>query len=540
MNNGNRSTDFNMPTCIVWFRRDLRVHDHAALWNACCDAESVIPLFILDPTYLAHRETGSMRVQFLLECLADLDASLRCRGARLTLLLGRAEEVLPRFVRAVAASAVYASTDIERWSGQVRDRTLAQVAAAEGWRLRWFLNYYVQTEGEYDREAWQAAWTAHSKEALFPAPEYIPTPPVSLPADIAHINHIPTLAELGLPPAQTTLPGGETAARRRLEDFLSRRIDSYRRCLSSPALAEDDGTSRLSPYLKFGCLSQREAIQAGRRRWLTASQAGRKGLEAWASRLRWRDYFIQKFALYPQAEFVNLYTPFDEVRCPEEADATLLDAWRRGETGYPLIDASMRALRQTGLLNFRMRAMLATFLTINLFQAWQHGAEWFMQHLLDGDVCVDHWQWQMQAAITQPKSGFIRCYNPTKQCFDNDPDAVFIHRYVPELRPLPPPLVFQPWTLTEMEQQMYGVRIGVDYPAPIVDAEATRRQGVARLQAIRDRLASAEDLEAFVNRKDGVTPGVRIKSNSAAAPERIDCEPSDPEAPQSECEPDAA
>lgn len=143
-------------------------------------------------------------------------------------------------------------------------------------------------------------------------------------------------------------------------------------------------------------------------------------------------------------------------------------------------------------------------------------------------------------AITQPKSGFIRCYNPTKQCFDNDPDAVFIHRYVPELRPLPPPLVFQPWTLTEMEQQMYGVRIGVDYPAPIVDAEAARRQGVARLQAIRDRLASAEDLEAFVNRKDGVTPGVRIKSNSAAAPERIDCEPSDPEAPQSECEPDAA
>lgn len=166
MNNGNRSTDFNMPTCIVWFRRDLRVHDHAALWNACCDAESVIPLFILDPTYLAHRETGSMRVQFLLECLADLDASLRCRGARLTLLLGRAEEVLPRFVRTVAASAVYASTDIERWSGQVRDRTLAQVAAAEGWRLRWFLNYYVQTEGEYDREAWQAAWTAHSKGAL--------------------------------------------------------------------------------------------------------------------------------------------------------------------------------------------------------------------------------------------------------------------------------------------------------------------------------------------------------------------------------------
>lgn len=506
-----------MRTCIVWFRRDLRVHDHAALWHACQDAAQVIPLFILDPTHFAGREVGSLRVQFLLECLADLDASLRRRGSRLTLLLGRAEEVLPRFVRWTGAEAVYASADIERWSGQVRDRTLAQTAAAEGWQLRWFLNYYLQTEGEYDREAWHAAWTAHSKEPLYPPPPRVPTPSLALPAELPHFQRVPTLADLGLPPARTTLPGGETAARRRLEDFLSWRVEGYRRALPNPSLAEADGTSRLSPYLKFGCLSQRTAIQAARRRWLTASPAGRKSLEAWASRLRWRDHFIQKFALYPQAEFVNLYAPFDAVRRPEDADPALLEAWRRGETGYPLVDASMRALRQTGLLNFRMRAMLATFLTINLFQAWQHGAEWFMRHLLDGDACVDHWQWQMQAAITQPRSGFIRCYNPTKQCFDNDPEAVFIHRYVPELRPLPPPLVFQPWTLTELEQQMYGVRIGVDYPAPIVDAEATRRQGIAALEAIRSQLAAADSLEPFVNAVAGVTPCVRVRARSAAA-----------------------
>ncbi|BCX03207.1 MAG: deoxyribodipyrimidine photo-lyase [Candidatus Roseilinea sp.] len=508
-----------MRTCIVWFRRDLRVHDHAALWHACQEAKQVIPLFILDPTHFAHRESSSRRVQFLLECLADLDTNLRRRGSRLTLLLGRAEEALPRFICWVNANAVYASADIERWSGQVRDRTLSRIAAAEGWQLRWFLNYYVQTEGEYDREAWQAAWTEHSKAPLYPPPARIPTPQLSLPADIPHFERIPALGDLGLPPAHATLPGGETAARRRLEDFLSRRVEGYRHALPNPSLAEADGTSRLSPYLKFGCLSQRAAIQAARQRWLSGNPSTRKSLEAWASRLRWRDHFIQKFALYPQAEFVNLYAPFDAVRRPEDANIALLEAWRRGETGYPLVDAAMRALTQTGLLNFRMRAMLATFLTINLFQAWQHGAEWFMQHLLDGDACIDHWQWQMQAAITQPQRGFIRCYNPTKQCFDNDPDATFIHRYVPELRPLPPPIVFRPWTLSALEQQMYGVHIGSDYPAPIVDAEATRREHIAVLQAIRERLAAAADLEAFVNQIDGISPAVRLKQDNFTAHE---------------------
>ncbi|MCS6846342.1 MAG: deoxyribodipyrimidine photo-lyase [Anaerolineae bacterium] len=502
-----------MRTCVVWFRRDLRVRDHAALWHACQTAERVIPLFILDPTHFAHHEAGSRRVQFLLECLADLDASLRARGSRLILLLGRAEEVLPRFVRWSGAEAVYAHADIERWSGQMRDRTLERTAAAQGWQLRWFLNYYVQTEGEYDREAWHAAWTEHSKAPLHPAPARVPTPALTLPAEIPHFDHAPSLRDLGLPPATTALPGGETAALRRLSDFLDRRIPGYRRALPKPALAEADGTSRLSSYFKFGCISQRAAIQAARRRWPTASPAARKSLEAWASRLRWRDHFTQKFALYPQAEFINLYAPFDAIRRPEDAEPALLEAWRRGETGYPLVDAAMRALTQTGLLNFRMRAMLATFLTINLFQAWQHGAAWFMQHLLDGDACVDHWQWQMQAGITQPQRGFVRCYNPTKQCFDHDPDATFIHRYVPELRPLPPPLVFRPWTLTPLEQQMFGVRIGVDYPAPIVDAEATRQRHVPILQAIRERLAAAENLEAFINPMAGVTPAVRARSH---------------------------
>jgi deoxyribodipyrimidine photo-lyase len=502
---------------VVWFRRDLRVHDHAALWHACNTGPDVevIPVFVLDPAHFANPEVGSTRVRFLLECLADLDRSLLDRGSWLTLLRGRAEEALPRFVRETRADAIFYSHDIERWSGQLRDRALAATAAAEGWRFEGFLNYHLQLSGTYDRAEWQRAWTEHSKAAVHDAPAHVPTPVFELPADVPAFGYIPSLKDLGLPAAEHTaaMPGGESAGRSRMTRFLTERVETYRASISKPLLAEDDGTSRMSAYFKFGCISQREAIQTARVLWPSVSTRAQKGLEAWVSRLQWRDHFVQKFALYPQAEFVNLYAPFDDIRQPELPNTTVLDAWRHGQTGYPLVDASMRALIQTGLLNFRMRAMLATFLTLNLLQAWQHGAEWFMKHLLDGDACVDHWQWQMQAGITQPGRAYIRCYNPTKQCADNDPDAAFIHRYVPELRALPAPMVFKPWTLSELEQQLFRVRIGVDYPAPIVDADVTRQRALDLVQPIRDRLAASDNLERHLNHMRGVNTLLRLKGD---------------------------
>ncbi len=509
-----------MQRIVVWYRRDLRVHDHAALSQACADAREVIPVFILDPNQFAHSEVGSGRVQFLLECLADLDRSLIERGSYLTLLRGNATELLPRFIRQVGAQAVYYAADIERWSGQVRDRDLARRFADEGVVFRAFLNYYLQSEGEYERERWHAAWTAHSKQPLHMPPARIVTPLLELDETLPHFTFIPTLRDLGLPAnTQTTLPGGETRARARLRDFLDHRVEAYRYAISKPAAAEDDGTSRLSPYLKFGCVSVRTCLQEARRRYLPANLGARKSLEAWVSRLRWRDHYIQKFAMYPEAEFVNLFTPFDAVRRYEDADPRLLAAWQRGETGFPLVDASMRALTRTGLLNFRMRAMLATFLTINLMIHWRHGAEWFMKHLLDGDTCIDHWQWQMQAGITQPSRAYIRAYNPLKQCHDHDPDARFIHRHVPELRDVPAPLVFEPERISPMEQTFYHVRLGHDYPFPIVDAEATRQAALKVLMPLREQLAQAERagrLEEYRAHVAGVYPCVRVRSTEGS------------------------
>ncbi len=481
-----------MRRVVVWFRRDLRVHDHAALFHACNDAEEVIPLFILDRSLLHHPETGSRRVQFLLEALADLDRSLIARGSYLTILQGNPVEVLPRFVECIGAEGVYFSADIERWAGQQRDRNLARIFKRQQRVFRPFLSYYLQTEGEYDRAAWSKAWHAFNAQPPYPAPERIHTPQLAPCAGIHTYGYIPTLRDLGLSPAPSNpLIGGESHARARLRDFLDNRIADYRFKISSPILAEEEGTSRLSAYLKFGCVSVRECVHEARKRYARATPRERKSLLAWVSRLQWRDHFIQKFTLYPEAEFVNLYRPFDTIRRYEDADPKLLAAWQAGRTGFPLVDASMRALMQTGLLNFRMRAMLATFLTINLMIDWRHGAEWFMKHLLDGDACIDHWQWQMQAGITHPARPYVRAYNPLKQCFDHDPEARFIHKYVPELRNLPPPLAFEPHRLTAMEETWYDVRPGRTYPLPIVDAEASRKAGLDQILPIREMLARA-------------------------------------------------
>ncbi|MFN3705636.1 MAG: cryptochrome/photolyase family protein [Thermoflexales bacterium] len=481
-----------MRRLVVWFRRDLRVHDHAALFHACQNAEEVIPLFILDRSLLAHAETGSRRVQFLLEALADLDRNLIARGSYLTLLQGDPVEVLPRFVECIGADGVYYSADIERWSGQQRDRNLTHIFARMRRTFRPFLSYYLQTEGEYERAAWSKAWHTFNAQPPHPAPAHIRTPQLQLCPGLRAYGYIPTLKDLGLPPSLgSALTGGETPARARLRDFLDHRVAEYRFKMSSPILAEEEGTSRLSAYLKFGCVSVRECVHEARRRYAHATPRERKSLLAWVSRLQWRDHFIQKFALYPEAEFVNLYRPFDTIRRYEHADARLLAAWQQGRTGFPLIDASMRALVQSGLLNFRMRAMLATFLTINLMIDWRHGAEWFMKHLLDGDACIDHWQWQMQAGITHPSRPYVRAYNPLKQCFDHDPEARFIHKYVPELRNLPAPLAFEPHRLTAMEETWYGVHPGRTYPLPIVDAEASRKVGLEQIMPIRELLAQA-------------------------------------------------
>jgi deoxyribodipyrimidine photo-lyase len=468
----------------MWFRRDLRLHDNAALTSALREARVVLPLFIFDDAVLQHPETGPARVAFLLGCLRDLDVNLQARGSALLTRRGEPATELLRVAHEVGAEAVYISQDVERAYGHDRDQAVAEALARAGIALQRHRSYWV-SDLHADREAWGKSWEAWAKLPLYPTPTRMVAPPTlrgeGIPA-LGHLGHIDDGKRLPAP--------GETAAHARLQTWLGNpELDEYHRRMGYAAWAEDGGTSHLSPYIKFGCISVRACWQAAEARAQGATPEVGRSMRSFQSRLRWRDHFTQKFLRRPSLEERASLERFDTIRRPEEADERLLHAWAAGHTGYPLVDAAARALVETGWLNFRMRAMLATFLCLNLWQAWQLGALHFMRHLIDGDVPIDHWQWQMQAGATK-LDGAIRCYNPHKTALERDPEGEFLGRYLPEVRHLPMPYRAAPHLMTPMEQQLFGIRPGLDYPLPIVDYRTSRDTALARINALRQELAA--------------------------------------------------
>jgi deoxyribodipyrimidine photo-lyase len=294
-------------------------------------------------------------------------------------------------------------------------------------------------------------------------------------------------AEYDVSPSKSRVPtGGRTAALERLAAF-ARDIAAYPGSISPPAAAES-GTSRLSPYLRFGCLSVREAFQHVR----DHADDGR-ARELFTSRLYWNRHYTQKLEDWPgwMDHAVNpVFRGFNRSRY----DADLVAAWKRGRTGFPMVDASMRCLVGTGWLNFRMRAMCASFFSYILHQPWRLGADFFYYHLVDADPAINYTQWQQQAGVTGVNT--MRIYNPRKQVRDNDPEGEFVHEWVPELRPVPADYLDRPERIPLHLQAEFGVDVGTDYPLPVVDYEARREAAADRFSALQARAHEAlEDPE---------------------------------------------
>ena len=474
---------------LVWFKRDLRVRDHAPLAMAA-QAQAAAALFIVEPAWLQSAECDSSHVAFALDCLDELRQALTARGLPLLVRVGEARQVLQQVHALFPFTQLLSHEETGPAWSYARDRAVA------AWcRQRSVAWQEIPQSGVIrrlrSRDGWAARW-----QARMDAPE-IDDRAAFRPASGVSIDDLPSLAALGLAAHRKQLqPAGETAAWSTLGSFLQGRGHHYLRDISSPLRAEAGG-SRISPHLAFGTLSVRSAYQAtGRYLAGSSDPAVKRALRGFAGRLRWHCHFMQKLESQPSMEWRNLARACDGLR-DHRPEPARFDAWCAGQTGYPMVDACMRYLRATGWLNFRMRAMLTSFAAHHLWLHWRAPGSFLARQFLDFEPGI-HWsQMQMQSGTTGINA--LRIYSPTKQARDQDPDGHFIRCWVPELARVPLPLLAEPWRMARSQQISYGCGIGKHYPAPIVDERSALAQARERLYALRRQPASRSAAQAIAH-----------------------------------------
>ena len=465
---------------VVWFRRDLRLHDHPALTDALSRGVPVAALVVIDPALFRGRFASPNRAWFFVRSVAALRESLEGLGSRLFIRAGGPVAVVPEFAREVGASDVLVSRDYTPY-GRRRDRAVADALRADGVKLharRGLLIHEPEDVVAADGDAYavfgpyQRRWWGTAMRDVLDAPPSVPT----VDGDV---GEIPDLASLGIDGSTTAgdaLPDpGEVAGRERLGAWLAAGPDhgpaAYHRTRND--LADDRATSRLSADLRFGTLSPVEIATHA-----LAADGGGEGSRRFVTELAWRDFYAH--ALWHAPRIAR--EPLDERYCALgwERDDDGLAAWRDGRTGFPIVDAAMRQLRATGWLPNRARMIVASFLTKDLLIEWREGERAFMEHLVDGDPASNLGGWQWAASIGTDSQPFVRVFNPVTQAKRFDPDGVYVRRWVPELERVPEARVQEPWTMSVDEQAAAGCRIGVDYPAPIVDHAAARKRALMR------------------------------------------------------------
>jgi len=486
---------------LLWFKRDLRLHDHAPL-AAAAAAGRVLPVYVHEPELLHADDHDPRHAAFVHECLRGLHDALSERGVSLLELHGTLPDVFAALCEQLPLGAIYAHEECGNGISYARDRRVRAWARQRGLPLHELPGNGVVRRLP-SRDGWHAQWRQHVRAPRIAAPariagatahelSLVPQPLLAPRADARRVTVVPGMVE--------RQQGGRQNAEQLLRTFLHERGEHYRVAMSSPSDAVD-ACSRLSVHLTWGTLSVREAYQTARGR---AAQLRdelkalgrtphdvlqRESLTRWqqslvsfASRLEWRDHFVQKLESEPALEYRAYATLFDNV-WPLAPQAERLDAWREGRTGYPLVDACMRSVHATGWLTFRMRAMVMSFASHYLWLHWRPAGLVLARAFTDYEPGI-HWtQCQMQAGVTGINT--IRIYNPIKQAAEHDAAGAFVRRWVPELAALPTSDLLRPWDAPPLMQQMHGVHIGRDYPPPMVPHEASYAHARDTLHALK-------------------------------------------------------
>ena len=437
-----------MELSVVWFRRDLRLQDNEAVAQATAAAKQCLYVFVIDPWFFTQPEIGWLRVKFLFESLAALDSALKKYGNRLVILQGESVAAISTLLVSLTNQkyqpTLFHNHDIQVAYGRQRDEAVNAYCQSHKIPLKLTHNYFLLHD-ETKMSGWWGQYYDYQNQPQLPVPP-IPTLEPTLSRLLANLPQLnpQQLAQdlrLSLPQAKQVLfTGGESAARAAVYSFLKDRVAGYRWKISRPYLAQLGATSLLGPHLAFGTISNRTVYQTAikyRAKLEIAQPKKAFDIGTYLDRLRWRDSFTQRLWFHPELAWKNRFPEFDELYNEAPLDdqrQAYFERWQAGETGFPLLDAAMKQLKTDGFINFRMRAMAATFLTINCGISWHHGARHFMNCLVDGDIAINHWQWQMQAGITNPLSPVFRMYSPTKNFKDRDGNAYYVHFWLPETR----------------------------------------------------------------------------------------------------------